>query len=137
MQLITYLGFGGNCEEAFRYYEKHLGGKIEALFRYSEAPNVAEIPADKHKQIMHVRLAIGDAVLMGGDNPHGNFAKPHGFSVNVQVDDVKEGERMFNALADGGTVMMPYAQTFWAERFGMCIDRFGTPWMVNAGAESA
>ena len=137
MQLITYLGFGGDCEEAFRYYEKHLGGKIEMLVRYSDGPEPGQFPKEKQNRIMHVRMSIGEAVLMGGDTPQDTFQKPHGFSVNIQVDDIKDGERIFNALAYGGTTMMPFAQTFWAERFGMCIDRFGTPWMVNAGSQPA
>lgn len=133
MQLIAYLGFDGNCEEAFRYYEKHLGGKIEAMVRTADTPAAAHSPKEMQDKIMHARLSIGDAVLMGGDAPPGRSANKAGFSVNIQMDDVAEGERIFNSLADGGEVQAPLEETFWADRFGMVIDRFGTPWMINCG----
>lgn len=146
MQLIAYLSFDGNCEDAFRYYEKHLGGKIEALSRFSEAPPAEgggeegcapEIPAEWKDKVMHARMSVGDSLLMGGDPPPPHYQKPQGISVNITVDDPAEADRIFAALADGGEVTMPIAETFWAKRFGMCADRFGTPWMVNCMKEEA
>lgn len=136
MQLIAYLGFDGNCEEAFRYYEKHLGGKIEAMVRTADTPAAEHSPKDMQERIMHARLAVGEAVLMGGDGPPGRGGEKENFCVSIQIDDVAEAERIYNALADGGTVIMPLEETFWAERFGMATDRFGTPWMINCGMKS-
>lgn len=133
MQLTPYLTFNGNCEEAFRYYEKHLRGKIEAMIPHEGTPAEEHVPANWKKKIMHARLVVGDAALMGSDAPPQHYSKPQGVSVSINVDDLKEGERMFHALADGGTTTMPFAETFWAKGFGMCTDRFGTLWMVNAG----
>jgi PhnB protein len=135
MQLIAYLSFDGNCEEAFRYYEKQLDGKIEAMIPFADAPagdkNSPGVAPEWKKKIMHASLRVGDAVLMGGDPPPPYYQKPQGVSVSISVDEAGEAERIFNALADGGDVRMPFAETFWAHRFGMCVDRFGTPWMVN------
>lgn len=133
MQFVAYLGFNGTCEEAFRYYEKHLRGKIEAMIPHEGTPAEEHVPADWKKKIMHAKLVVGDAVLMGGDAPPGRDAVKQGFSVSIQLDDIKDAERIFDALADGGATMMPLAETFWAKRFGMCTDRFGTPWMINCG----
>ncbi|MGE0410049.1 MAG: VOC family protein [Amphiplicatus sp.] len=135
MQFIPYLSFDGRCEEAFGYYQKHLGGKIVAMARWGEAPEGqrpegAEGQKDK---IMHAMLEAKGALLMGADAPPNFFQKAQGVCVSVNLDDAEEGERIFNALADGGQVNMPYAETFWAEGFGMCVDKFGVPWMVNCG----
>ncbi|MFQ5564619.1 MAG: VOC family protein [Parvularculaceae bacterium] len=131
MQLNAYLSFNGNCEEAFRYYEKHLGGKIEGMFPFEGSPMEGDMPPDWKKKIMHASLRIGDEVLMGADPPPAHYSKPQGVSVSISVKDPAEAERIFAALADGGEVAMPIAETFWAQRFGMVTDRFGAPWMVN------
>jgi len=131
MQLIAYLNFNGNCEEAFRYYEKHLGGKIIAMMRYEDGPKDMPVSPDSKKKIMHARLTVGDAVLMASDAPPPRFDKPQGFAVSIMIDEPAEADRVFSALGDGGTVTMPIGETFWAKRFGMLVDRFGTPWMVN------
>jgi PhnB protein len=133
MKWNTYLTFGGNCAEAFKYYERVLGGKIVAMMTHADMPPEAraQTPPSSKDLIMHVRLVAGDNVLMGSDAPPEHFQKPQGFSVSIQTDDPKEAERIFAALADNGRVTMPLQQTFWAVRFGMLVDRFGTPWMVN------
>lgn len=136
MQLVNYLFFDGNCEEAFRYYQKHLGGKIEAMLPHEGSPAEEHVPAEWKKKIMHACLIIGDAMLMASDAPPGHSEKPQGFRVSIHIDDAEEGERIFNALADCGTVVMPYEETFWAKKFGMVNDRFGTPWMVNCAPET-
>lgn len=135
MHLIAYLSFNGNCEEAFRYYAKHLGGTIEAMIPFADAPAGQdcgpEVKPEWKKKIMHASLRVGEAVLMGGDPPPPHYAKPQGVSVSIGLDDPDEAERIFHALADGGETTMPFAETFWAKRFGMCTDRFGVQWMVN------
>jgi PhnB protein len=134
MDLVTYLGFDGQCEAAFKHYEKVLGGKILMMMRMSDAPPGTPIAPGAEKRIMHARLQVGDRLLMGGDAPSQMFSKPQGFSVSIQIDNTADAERIFRDLAKGGTVKMPIAETFWAARFGMLIDKFGIPWMVNCEA---
>ncbi len=140
MDLNTYLFFDGQCEDAFRLYEKVLGGKIIALMRYADAPSGP--PAFKDcNRIIHVSLRVDDRVLMGSDAPPagidpmpGHRPEPHkppqGFRANVSVDSPAEAERIYHALAEGGTVVAPIGETFFAQRFGMLDDKFGTPWMI-------
>jgi len=136
MQLIPYLNFNGQCAEAFRFYEQCLGGKIVMLQTHGQSPIADEVPPDWHDRIMHARLEVGDAVLMASDSPSEYYERPQGLYVAIQVTDPAEADRIFQALADRGTVKLPIQQTFWAVRFGMVVDRFGTPWMVNCGQTS-
>jgi PhnB protein len=131
MQLQPYLHFNGDCETAFKYYEQCLGGKIEAMMTHAGTPAEQSVPAEWRNKILHARLVVGDAVLMASDAPPGHYHKPQGFSVSIQINEPARAEDIFRALADGGTVIMPFQQTFWAARFGMLVDKFGTPWMVN------
>jgi len=131
MQLDTYLTFKGDCEAAFRFYEKCLGGRIEATFTYGQSPMAQEVPADWSGKLMHARMAIGDRILMGCDAPPDRYREPSGFSVSLSIKEPAEAERIFNELVQGGKVEMPIQQTFWSVRFGMLVDRFGIPWMVN------
>jgi PhnB protein len=131
MRIDTYLFFDGQCAEAFRFYERVLGGRIEFMQTTGESPMADQTPPDQHDTILHVHLTVGDQVLMGSDAPPPHFEKPQGFSVSVNVEEPAEAERIFDALAEGGQVRMPMEKTFWAARFGMCVDRFGTPWMVG------
>ena len=131
MQIHPYLLFKGDCEQAFQYYEKALGGKIEAMIRHEGTPAEAHVSPEWRRKIMHARLTVGDQALMGSDAPLERFERPQGFSVSLQVKSPAEAERVFNSLADGGTVRMPIQQTFWSARFGMLVDRFGIPWMIN------
>jgi len=131
MQLITYLMFNGQCEAAFKFYEKCLGGKIDAMMTHAGTPAEAQTPPEWRDKILHARLSVGNAVLMASDAPPGHQEPAKGFSVNISVDDPAEAERVFKALSQNGQVRMPIAKTFWAERFGMLDDQFGTPWMVN------
>jgi PhnB protein len=131
MQLQPYLHFNGDCETAFKYYEQCLGGEIEAMMTHAGTPAEQSVPAEWRNKILHARLVVGDAVLMASDAPPGHYHKPQGFSVSIQINEPARAEDIFRALADGGTVIMPFQQTFWAARFGMLVDKFGTPWMVN------
>ena len=131
MQSNIYLFFDGECEAAFKFYEQCLGGQIDEMMTYGDAPMSEEIPSEQRDRIMHANLTVGGMVLMGSDTPPDGFKKPQGFSVNLQFDDLVEAERIFQKLAENGTVKMPFQETFWSTRFGMLVDRFGTPWMIN------
>ncbi|HVB99632.1 MAG TPA: VOC family protein [Candidatus Dormibacteraeota bacterium] len=131
MQWNPYLYFDGRCEEAFQFYQECLGGKILAMMTHEGTPAAEHVPADWRKKIMHARLALGDQVLMGSDAPPDHYHKPQGFSVALEVQTADEADRIFQALSEGGRVTMPIQETFWAVRFGMLVDRFGTPWMVD------
>ena len=136
MELSTYLHFNGNCEEAFKFYEQCTGGKIETLFRHEGSPAEAQVPPEWKNKILHARMKIGDQSLMASDAAPGRYSQPQGFSVSLALKDVKKGEQIFNALAEGGKTCMPFQKTFWAAGFGMVTDRFGVPWMVNCEAEA-
>jgi PhnB protein len=131
MQFTPYLNFNGDCEAAFRFYERVLGGKIEAMTTHGESPIADQVPQAWHQRILHARLVVGDAVLMASDSPPEHYEKPSGLFVSIGVDDPAEADRIFYALAENGTVTMPIEKTFWAARFGMLVDRFGIPWMIN------
>ena len=131
MHLNPYLSFNGNCAEALKLYERCLGAKVEMLMTWGESPMAAQLPADRRDKVMHARLAIGSDVIMAADAPPDQYTTPSGFSVTVNVDDPKEAERIFTTLADGGSVRMELQQTFFAQKFGVLVDRFGIPWMVN------
>jgi len=132
MQLNPYLMFDGRCEAAFKFYEKVLGGKIEAMMTYGSSPMAEQTSPDWRNKIMHARMIVGDKMLMASDAPPDRYEPMKGFSVTISVDDPGEAERVFRALSDKGTVQMPIQQTFWAARFGMLVDQFGTPWMINS-----
>jgi len=131
MQLDTYLTFNGQCETAFKFYEKCLGGKIEGMMTHGESPMAKQVSPEWRNKIMHARMTVGSTVLMGSDAPPDHYQVPQGFSLSVGVKDVAEGERIFKELEQGGKVQMPLQKTFWAASFGMVVDRFGIPWMVN------
>lgn len=130
MQISPYLSFKGDCEEAFKFYENHLGAKIEAVFRYGESPMANTVPADWQGKVMHGSIRIGEQLLMGADMAE-NYQAPQGISLSLHMKNAGESEALFAALADGAQVLLPLQKTFWAERFGMLIDRFGIPWMLN------
>jgi PhnB protein len=131
MPLNPYLSFNGQCEEAFTMYQRVLGGKITAMFPHEGTPAAEHVPPEWRKKIMHAQLVLDGHILMGADTPPNHYEKPRGFSVTAGIADPKEAERVFQGLSEGGKVMMPIAETFWADRFGILVDRFGIPWMVN------
>ncbi len=130
MQINPYLNFNGNCEEAFNFYARCLGGKVGTLFRYGGTPMAGDVPPEMSDKVMHATMTFGDQVLMGGDPP-GPYEAPKGFSLAIHLTSEKEAERIFSELAAGGSIVMPLEKTFWAARFGMLVDRFGVPWMIN------
>jgi len=133
MKLNPYLIFDGQCEAAFSFCQKCLGGSIEAMMPFRNSPASNEVPADARDRIMHARLDIGDQALMGSDTtPQHLYDGMRGIHVSIDVDGPEDAERIYAALAEGGTVQMPLQQTFWADRLGMVVDRFGTPWIINS-----
>jgi PhnB protein len=137
MDLNIYLTFDGRCAEAFDEYARILGGEVRFRQTYGETPMAEHVPPEQHRRVMHSELALGGNVVMGSDAPPEWYTTPGGFSVSLHFDDLGEGRRVFDALAEGGTVKMSLQATFWAEGFGMLIDRFGTPWIVNCGHAGA
>ena len=131
MHTCTHLHFKGNCREAFRFYAEALGGRIVFAMTYGESPAAGQTPPEMRDQIIHARLDFGGQFLLGCDASSDRYQVPQGFNVMVDVQEPADAERIFKALADHGTVTMPFQETFWAQRFGMCTDRFGIPWMVN------
>jgi PhnB protein len=131
MKIAPYLGFDGRCAEAFRFYERVLRGNIDMMMTYGESPMADKSPPDMRDRIMHAHMKVGDQSIMGGDAPSQMFQKPAGFCVSLHVDAEDEAERVFRELGEGGTINAPMAETFWAKRFGMLVDRYGTPWIVN------
>lgn len=134
MQLNPYLMFNGQCETAFKFYEQCLGGKITTMMTHGESPEPSmadQMPPEWRNKILHTSLTIGDIELMGSDCPPGYYEEPKGFSVSISLKDPVEAERIFNTLTESGAVKMPFQQTFWAYRFGMLVDQFGIPWMIN------
>ncbi|MGC9944404.1 MAG: VOC family protein [Verrucomicrobiota bacterium] len=131
MQLNPYLQFNGQCEAAFAFYEQCLGGKTVFKITYGESPMLDKTPPEWRGKIMHARLLVNGQVLMGSDAPSNRYETPKGFSISVNLKDAAEADRIFNALIEKGSVVMPIQQTFWAERFGMLVDQFGIPWMIN------
>lgn len=137
MQIVPYLWFNGTCAEAFRFYEKALGGKIVDMMTHAGTPMSGHVPADWQDKIMHASMKIGDATIMASDIPPGQYKPAQGVSVSLHVRTADEAERVFEALAEGGTITMPLEKTFWAARFGMLTDRYGTPWMINCEPATA
>jgi PhnB protein len=134
MRLNPYLTFNGDCAAAFEFYARCLGGKIEAMMTHRGSPMEAQTAPEWLDKVMHARLVVDGDVLMGSDSPPDYFQQPQGFSVTINVDDPSKADRVFAALSEGGQVRMPIQETFWAKRFGMLVDRFGVPWMVNCEA---
>jgi len=125
-----HLHFRGNCREAFQFYAATFGGEVVFAMTYGEAPGGKPAP-EVSGQIAHARVDLGDQCLLGCDVTGERYAKPQGFNLMAHAAQPEEAERLFNRLADGGSVTMPVQETFWAHRFGICTDRYGTPWMVN------
>jgi PhnB protein len=131
-QAIPYLAFNGNCAEAMRFYAKVLDGKLEML-NFGQSPMADQTPKDALDRVMHARLALGGgASLYAGDVPPGTpYQGIHGVSITLNYDTVAQAQQVFEALADGGKLNMPFGPTFWAKGFGMLTDKFGCPWIVN------
>ncbi|HUN61967.1 MAG TPA: VOC family protein [Candidatus Sulfotelmatobacter sp.] len=130
MKLHTYLNYGGNCEEAFRFYEQHLGGKVTFLMRHEESPASSNVPESWQKKVLFSRMTLGQTDIMGNDVPADRFQPMRSVYLSLTVDSIAEAERIHNLLADGGQIFMPLQETFFAFRFSMLRDKFGTSWMI-------
>ena len=127
MRLDIYVNYRGNCEQAFRFYEQHLGGRVTGMIRHAEQPN-PNIPADWQDKVLHARIAVGTTILMGADIPS---AEPmRSAYLTLSLDREEEAERVYALLASGGEIFMKMEETFYAHRFAMLRDRFGTSWML-------
>ena len=126
-----------NGSPSSSFYAASLRAELAVLQRFGETPGCEDMPASQKDKVMHVRLQKGDAVLMASDNhPDHPYDGVKGCSVALSIDEVDEADRIFNELAQGGTVVMPMQETFWAKRFGMLTDRFGVPWMINGAMQA-
>jgi PhnB protein len=130
MKLYTYLNYGGNCEQAFRFYEQHLGGKITMMMTHGQQPNPNDVSPDWKNAILHARMNIGETVLIGADVPPERFQPMRSVYLSLIVSSIDEAERIYTLLSDGGQIFMPMQETFFAFRFGMLRDKFGTSWMI-------
>ena len=134
MQMSPYLNFRGDCEAAFSLYERCLGAQVGAIFRYAGTPMAGDVAADWSNKVMHGSVSVGGQLLQGCDLPPDRYVEPKGFSLSIQPESTAEAERIFAELAADGTVVMALERTFWAARFGMVVDRFGIPWLINCEA---
>ncbi len=130
MKLLMYLNYGGNCEQAFRFYEQHLGGKVTMMMTHGQQPNPNEVAPEWKNAILHARMNIGETELLGADIPPDRFQPMRSAYLSLIVNSIEEAERIYALLADGGQIFMPMQETFFAFRFGMLRDRFGTSWMI-------
>jgi PhnB protein len=137
MHMNPYLTFNGQCETAFKFYEQCLRGKIIIMMPHEGTPAAEHVASGWRNKILHARLQLGDQILMGSDSPPERYEQPRGMSVSLNIDDPSEADRIFNALAEKGTVRMPIQKTFWAIRFGTLVDQFGIPWMINCEEHAA
>jgi len=128
MKLDIYLNYAGNCQQAFRFYEQHLGGKITMMMTHGQGPNAGKVPDDQKNTILHARLELGNTVVMGADIPKSEPMRSA--YLTLTVDSEKEAERVYALLSEGGQIFMKMEKTFFANRFAMLRDRFGTSWML-------
>ena len=131
MKLNPHVAFGGRCQEAFQFYERCLGGKIQTMVTYLDSPMAEQVPLEWRGKILHATLAVGDNILYGADVVPEQYQPPKGFHLAVGIQDPGEAERIFQALSEDGTVQMPLQKTFWAVRFGVLLDQFGVSWEIN------
>jgi PhnB protein len=130
MRLHTYLNYGGNCEQAFRFYEKHLGGKITMMMTHGQQPNAKDVRPEQKNAILHARMTMGETDVMGSDVPPERFQPMRSVYLSLSVNSTDEAERIVALLSDGAEIFMPMQETFFALRFAMLRDRFGTSWMI-------
>jgi PhnB protein len=130
MKLNPYLNYGGNCEQAFRFYEKHLGGKIIAIMTHGQMPGASNVPPELKNAILYARMTIGETDIMGSDVPADRFQPMRSVYLSLSVASTEEAERIYALLSDGAEIFMPIQETFFAFRFAMLRDRFGTSWMI-------
>jgi PhnB protein len=134
MGLCANVSFNGDCREAFEFYAQCFGGTIQFMGTYAGSPMESQVGPEMGSKIMHAALQLDSGLLTANDVPPGDYRKPQGFSLLYSLGDVSRAETIFQQLSDGGSVQMPMEKTFWAERFGVVIDRFGVPWAINCAS---
>jgi PhnB protein len=130
MKVLTYLNYGGNCRQAFEFYQQHLGGKITMITTHGEQPDASKVPPDWKNAVLHARIDIGGTTILGADIPPDRFQPMRSAYLSLMTDTADEADRAYALLTDGGQIFMPMAETFFAKRFAMLRDRFGTSWMI-------
>ena len=125
------LAFDGDCEAAFKYYERVLEGHVRFMLRWGDSPMAADAPPGWGEKILHAAITIGETEIIGLDVPSDRYEAPIGFEIMLNIDDPVAAERVFGQLAENGSIRMPLQQTFWARLYGVLVDRFGIPWSVN------
>ena len=130
MKLYMYLNYGGNCRQAFEFYAAQLGGKIVMLTTHGEQPDASKVPPDWKKAVLHARIEIGETTVLGADIPPDRFKPMRSAYLSLLADSVAEAERIYALLSEGGEIFMRMEETFFAHRFAMLRDRFGTSWML-------
>jgi PhnB protein len=130
MQLHTYLNYGGNCEQAFRFYEQHLGGRVTMLTRHGDAPGPGNTPPEWKDKVLHARMSLGGTELLGADVPADRFQPMRSAYLTLTLDSSEEAERIYALLSEDGQIFMKMEEMFFAHRFAMLRDRFGTSWML-------
>jgi PhnB protein len=131
VQLYPNLTFDGQCEAAFKFYEASLHGRTIFMMTYENTPIDLQTQSDWRGKISHATFALGDFMFYGSDALPGQYQKPQGFALQFNLSDPAEAERIFKALAENGTIQMPLQETFWAFRFGVVVDQFSIPWLIN------
>jgi PhnB protein len=127
------LVFNGECDAAFTLYARCLGGTVAFRLTWGDSPMADQAPPEWRGKLLHATLTVGGTAISGGDVLPGQYERPQGFQLQLNLEDAAAAERIFAQLADGGWVTVPLQQTFWAQRFGSVVDRFGIPWAVNCG----
>ncbi len=135
MQVHPYLFFDGRCEEALEFYQTALGAEVVHLLRFRESPEPTMIPPGAEDKVMHASFRIGDSIILASDGECQNRPAFQGFALSLMPPDDATGERLFAVLSEGGQVVMPMAQTFFASRFGMVTDRFGVMWLIVVASD--
>ena len=130
MKLFTYLNYGGNCRQAFEFYEEHLGGRITMLTTHGENSEPGRTPPEWKGAVLHARIDLGETTVLGADIPPDRFQPMRSAYLTLMPDSVEEAERVYALLTEGGQIFMAMEQTFFARRFAMLRDRFGTSWML-------
>ena len=130
MRLYTYLNYGGNCRQAFEFYAKHLGGKITFITTHGELPDASQVLPEWRNAVLHARIELGETVVLGADIPPDRFQPMRSAYLTLMLGSIDEAERLYALLTDGGEIFMPMEETFFAHRFAMLRDRFGTSWML-------
>jgi PhnB protein len=130
MKLLTYLNYGGNCRQAFEFYAAHLGGRITSLVTHGEMPGAGDVPPDRRDAVLHARIDLGGTTILGADVPADRFQPMRSAYLSLLLDSSEEAERVYALLSEGGQIFMPMEETFFAHRFAMLRDRFGTSWML-------